>query len=84
MGSVLEFRRWGMQSAQPTFCTDGLLCTVPEVAAPDTSPERGRITRLNHPDAEAIAHSWQDVADLLAEVDRLRTLVPEPRRSEEG
>jgi hypothetical protein len=74
---VLGFRRWGMQNAQPVFCADGLLCAAAEVLAPDPAPGRGRITRVDHPDAEAIAHSWQDVEELLAEVDRLRALVEE-------
>lgn len=73
MSSVMEFRRWGMQGAQPVFCTDGILQDVSETAAPDTSPGRGRITDINHPDARFIAASWQDVQDLLARVDELET-----------
>lgn len=72
---VLGFRRWGMSSAQPVFCTRGLLCAASEMLAPDSAPERRRISKIEHPDAEAIAHSWQDVDDLLAEVDRLRAMV---------
>lgn len=71
MASVMEFRRWGMQGAQPMFCTRGILQTVEEVAAPDTTPGRGRVTGINHPDALFIASAWQDVADLMAMVDRL-------------
>lgn len=36
---------------------------------------RGDITGFHNPDAEFIANARQDIADLLAEVDRLRALV---------
>lgn len=72
MSSVMEFRRWGMRGAQPVFCTDGILRDLKEVATPDTSRERGRVTDINHPDARFIAASWADVRDLLAMVDALK------------
>ncbi|NVJ05259.1 hypothetical protein HUW63_08415 [Myxococcus sp. AM001] len=68
MSSVMEFWRWGMQSAQPVFCVDGILRDVSELTAPDTNPHRGRITAINHPDARFIASSWEDVRDLLAHI----------------
>lgn len=73
--SLMEFERWGMQSAQPVFNTDGLLYRASELVTPDTAPARGRVTGIEHPVARVIAHSWQDVADLLDEVDRLRALL---------
>jgi hypothetical protein len=72
---VLSFRRWGFSRAQPVFCTDGLLVAASEVLTPDSAPSRKRITGIEHPDARAFAHSWKDVEDLLAEVDRLRALI---------
>lgn len=69
---VLAFRRWGMQRAQPVFGTKGLLYPASELLKPDTAPDRRRITAILHPDAEFLAHSWEDVRDLLAEVDRLK------------
>lgn len=81
MSSVMEFHRWGMQSAQPVFCVDGILRDVSELAAPDTNPQRGRITAINHPDARFIASSWEDVRDLLAHVATLEAaLVDETRK----
>ncbi|NRD61477.1 hypothetical protein HRD49_06900 [Corallococcus exiguus] len=80
MSSVMEFRRWGLNSAQPLFCTDGILRDLAEVATPDTSPERGRVTDINHPDARFIAGSWQDVKDLLGIVDALQAQVAQLTR----
>lgn len=73
MSSVMEFWRWGMRSAQPVFCVDGILHGAAELAAPDTNPHRGRITDINHPDARFLAASWQDVRDLLAHVAALES-----------
>lgn len=80
--TIMSFRRWGMRSAQPLFCTDGLLYGVKTLAVPDSAPERRRITDINHPDARFMAAAWQDVADLLAEVDRLRGLVKSDDKAE--
>jgi hypothetical protein len=56
---VMGFARWGRDSAQPEFNIDGLL-------------HRGTDLDQPHPDAEFIAAARKDVADLLAEVSRLR------------
>jgi hypothetical protein len=72
---VIGFRRWGFNGAQPVFCTDGFLFDASGLLTPDTAPDRKRITGIEHPDARAFAHSWQDVEDLIAEVDRLRALI---------
>lgn len=72
--SVMEFRRWGMQRAQPLFAdARNVLRDVVDIMRPDTSPERKRITEIINPNAQAIAHSWSDVEALLSEVDRLRS-----------
>jgi hypothetical protein len=75
--SLMEFRRWGMRSAQPLFNTGGLLHKASDLAVPDSALERRRITDINHPIARFLASSWQDVSDLLDEVDRLRALLAE-------
>lgn len=81
---VMGFKRWGMGSAQPVFCTKGLLYSafgLTEGCDPQGGG-RDRITEIPHPDARFIATSWQDVKDLLAEVDRLRAALA--AREEEG
>ncbi|MFB1482239.1 hypothetical protein [Corallococcus sp. RDP092CA] len=75
--SVMEFKRWGMSGAQPQFCTRGLLYDASKLAVPDTTPGRGRVTDINHPDARFIAASWQDTKDLLGMVDALQARVAE-------
>jgi len=70
--SVMSFARWGMQSAQPLFYKHDVSCSIAETAAPDSAPERKRITAMAHPDGNFIASARQDVDDLLEEVDRLR------------
>ncbi|RKH01479.1 hypothetical protein D7X74_37810 [Corallococcus sp. CA047B] len=77
--TLMAFRRWGMSSAQPFFCTDGLLHRASDLAVPDTDPTRGRITDINHPDARFIAASWQDVKDLLGMVDALASATESAR-----
>jgi hypothetical protein len=86
---VMQFARWGMSSAQPVFRDDAArqmvkACEAPvyEVAPTATSRDDPRVYRadisgLRNADAEFIAASRQDVTDLLAEVRRLRALVPE-------
>ena len=99
---VMGFRRWGLQSAQPTFCIDrtwkpnpqssddfgydGWIASAHELAsrivryevAPnavsrdDSRVYRADLIGIKNPDAEFIAHSRKDVADLLAEVKRLQ------------
>ncbi len=70
-GTVMEFARWGLRGGQPLFATKGILYDLEKFVVPDTSPGRGRVTDINHPDARFIAASWQDVQDLLARVDEL-------------
>jgi hypothetical protein len=82
---VMDFVRWGMQKAQPRFLNliEGGHWMVPAKNIPifEVCPEatsfddprvyRGDLIGLRHPDAEFIAHSRQDVEDLLAYIDEL-------------
>lgn len=83
--TVMDFARWGMQSARPRFTrsvddlwmADADAMPVFEVCrdATERSDERvyrGDVVGIRHPDAEFIAHSRADVEWLLAEVDRLK------------
>lgn len=80
--TVMDFARWGMQSARPRFIdehvlmVDGDTMATYEVAPfatrrDDPRVYRGDIVDIRHPDAQLIAHAPQDIDDLLAEVDRL-------------
>lgn len=80
--TVMDFTRWGMQSARPRFVDPDLMMlnadtrVVYEVAPAATERSDRRVYRadiidIRHPDAQLIAHAPQDIDDLLAEVDRL-------------
>lgn len=78
--TVMDFTRWGMQSARPRFVDrDRMMiyaAPVYEVAPAATRRDdprvyRGDIVDIRHPDAQLIAHAPQDIDDLLAEIDRL-------------
>lgn len=84
--SVMDFARWGMNSAKPQFVTDHVYVdnitelAVYEVAPNATSRDDKRVYRadiigLRHPDAEFIAHSRADVEFLLGAVDHLRHVI---------
>jgi hypothetical protein len=62
-----------MQNAQPRFRnhSDNLLYNAVDLLR--TKGCNDRITGIDHPDAEALAHSWEDVDVLLSEVERLRS-----------
>lgn len=81
---VMSFRRWGMQHAKPIFSDTEKCLLLPDTenrliyqVAPDaTSHNDPRVYRqtiigIRHPDAEFIAHSRQDVDDLLTYIDQL-------------
>jgi hypothetical protein len=86
---VLDFARWGMQSARPRFNEDGLMVDADTIARYTVAPNatsrqdpavyRADITGFRHPDAEFIANSRADVDWLIGEVERLRALVSEER-----
>lgn len=86
--TVMTFRRWGMQAAQPVFVAkneDGLKVLRPgtqflvyEVCPEATSRDdprvyRGNIIDVRHPDAQFIAGARQDIDDLLAYIDHLES-----------
>ncbi|MFP2898775.1 hypothetical protein [Corallococcus sp. 4LFB] len=73
--TVMDFTRWGMSGAQPRWSVKGLLEKLADLVVPDTTPERGRVTDINHPDARFMAASWQDTKDLLGMVDALQARV---------
>lgn len=79
---VMDFVRWGMQNAQPRFQASGMTPTkdlpIFQVAPDATSIDdprvyRGTMIGIRHPDAEFIAHSRQDIDDLLAYIDELES-----------
>lgn len=83
--SIMDFVRWGMQSARPRFITntfwmkDADELAVFEVCRDATRRSdrrvyRGDIVGFRHPDAEFIAHARQDVDVLLAAVDAVEKL----------
>lgn len=84
---VMQFDRWGMQSAQPVFRDDAqrLMVKASQLPVYEVAPSatrrddprvyRADISGLRNADAEFIAASRQDVTDLLAEVRRLRAQV---------
>lgn len=79
--TVMAFRRWGMQQAQPAFRVAGLLhdakrLFVYEVCPDCTDPKdprvyRGHIVGVRHPDAQFVAAARQDIDDLLAYIAHL-------------
>lgn len=86
--TVMDFARWGMQSARPRFIDSELFMNnADEYPVWEVSPEsrrrddpavyRADIIDIRHPDAQLIAHAPQDIDDLLAEVDRLTAALAE-------
>lgn len=85
---VMGFSRWKMTSAQPEFQLrfdngDGIMCKLSDLTDPGLglpqgmgpvfeAPHRQDFVGIAHPDAEFIAHSRQDVDDLLEDNRRLR------------
>lgn len=67
---VLDYVRWGFQGCIPVFRDGGVLTRARLVAsAPHNAWD---IVGIDHPDARAIEHSWEDIDWLLAEIGRLR------------
>ena len=80
--TVMDFARWGMQSARPRFSdADAMMHDADAMAiwevnpratrASDPSLYRHDVIGIRHPDAEFIAHARTDVPVLVAEVRRL-------------
>jgi hypothetical protein len=76
---VMQFGRWGMQGAQPTFQTraaDGSgMMTAAAALATREVPYRGDIARINHPDALLIAAA-PELLEALRVVAGAETLAP--------
>jgi hypothetical protein len=85
--TVMDFTRWGRQSARPRFIEDLMMIDADTRVVYEVAPDakarsdrrvyRGDIIDIRHPDAQLIAHAPQDIDDLLAEVDRLTALLAE-------
>lgn len=85
--TVMKCDRHGMRGAQPTFCNHdtGLLEKGSQIAIFQVCPEctdptdprvyRNNVIGYRNPDAELIAHSWEDIATLLARIDELEAMV---------
>jgi hypothetical protein len=81
--NVMDFTRWGMQSATPRFGRDLMMYDAHEDVVYEVAPTatrrndprvyRADITGIRHPDAEFLAASRQDVDDLLAIIAQVRT-----------
>lgn len=69
---VLDYVRWGLQGCVPVFREDGVLRKAKLIPSAPHNP--WDIVAIDHPDARAIEHSWEDIDWLLAEVDELRGL----------
>lgn len=69
---VLDFGRWGMNSARPIFrdAKRDVLIKPPFIGRRGHDDDK-EIVGIDHPDAAFIAHSRADVDALLAAVDRL-------------
>ncbi len=81
---VLDFERWGFGQAQPRFQVRNRMVPLGKMeaegeayspiweVAPFGQPRyRDDFQGIAHPDAAFIEHSWADLRDALAEVDRL-------------
>ena len=71
---VMDFVRYGTQSASPRFRVNGIMerADTLSVSIPGMEHHRGFDDYINHPDADFIAHSRTDVPALLAEIERLK------------
>lgn len=76
--TVMDFSRWGMQSARPRFSEDLMMVNADKRAVYEVAPEaksrddqrvyRADIVGIDHPDAEFIAHARQDVPAMLERI----------------
>jgi hypothetical protein len=81
---VMDFTRWGMQSATPRFGRDLMMYAAHENVVYEVAPTatsradrrvyRADITGIRHPDAEFIVNSRQDIDALLAIIDAVETV----------
>lgn len=87
--NVMDFARWGMQSATPRFARAGdifmdpaheqVIYEVAPAATRRSNPAvyRADIVGIRHPDAAFIAHSRQDVDVLLAVISAVEAVCAE-------
>ncbi len=69
--TVMAFRRWGMQRAQPVFTVNNLLHPSTEFFIRPQSHNAWMVRGIDHPDAIAIENAPTDIAALLAYIDEL-------------
>jgi len=66
--TVMTFRRWGWQGAQPVFQVDGILRPAIDFMIQPEPHNPYLVTGIDHPDAVFIEHARDDVERLCAEV----------------
>lgn len=78
---VMQFERYGRSGAQPVFqvrtSTGGIMTPAHNLVIYE-APHRADISGIDHPDAIAIEHAWEDIQSLLGEIDRLAGKGTEP------
>lgn len=75
---VVDFTRSGMNGAQPRFRSPrGLMADASTMLRYEVN-YRDDVAGIDNPDAVALERSWEDVDDLLREVERLRGLLATP------
>jgi hypothetical protein len=72
---VMSFVRWGMTGAVLCFLGDRGLVKAEAFAVQRQKNHIGFDLDIDHPDAQGIAHSWQDVDDLLKDRDALLSTI---------
>jgi len=70
---VLDYIRWGFQGCIPVFRDEENILRKAKLI-PSAPHNAWDIVAIDHPDARAIEHSWEDIDWLLHEVDELRGL----------
>lgn len=94
MLKVMDFRRYGMQEAQPRFAVNGVMVKASDLAEYEVHrnawvekwrpPYRHDVDGIKAPDAQFIAHARADVTWLVAELTEARMkLEIAERRNEE-
>ena len=68
---MMQFARWGMSSAQPRFQSAAHVMGDAKDLVTYERDYRKDVADINHPDAALIANAPDDLAFLLAEIERL-------------
>ena len=76
---VMDFIRWGTQSATPRFIVDGIMKVAALFAKsiPGCEHHTGFDDYIDHPDADFIAHSRTDVENMVADIESLQAQLAE-------